>query len=143
MLEKVNLKSVASALPEKLEHMVSEGGTNFSVGQRQLLCMARALLLDPKILLLDEATAQVDQMNDSMLQRMIRTCFAEKTVLTIAHRLETIMDSDRVMVLDDGHLKEFDSPANLLQKEGEEALFRALVYAEGEENGRRLEGLVT
>mgnify|MGYP001314097993 FL=1 len=105
--------------------------------------MARALLLDPKILLLDEATAQVDQMNDSMLQRMIRTCFAEKTVLTIAHRLETIMDSDRVMVLDDGHLKEFDSPANLLQKEGEEALFRALVYAEGEENGRRLEGLVT
>ena len=82
-------------------------------------------------------------MNDSMLQRMIRTCFAEKTVLTIAHRLETIMDSDRVMVLDDGHLKEFDSPANLLQKEGEEALFRALVYAEGEENGRRLEGLVT
>ena len=143
VLEKVNLKSVASALPEKLEHMVSEGGTNFSVGQRQLLCMARALLLDPKILLLDEATAQVDQMNDSMLQRMIRTCFAEKTVLTIAHRLETIMDSDRVMVLDDGHLKEFDSPANLLQKEGEEALFRALVYAEGEENGRRLEGLVT
>ena len=141
VLEKVNLKSVASALPEKLEHMVSEGGTNFSVGQRQLLCMARALLLDPKILLLDEATAQVDQMNDSMLQRMIRTCFAEKTVLTIAHRLETIMDSDRVMVLDNGHLKEFDSPANLLRKNGDEALFRALVYAEGDENGRRLEGL--
>jgi ABC-type multidrug transport system fused ATPase/permease subunit len=141
VLEKVNLKSVASALPGKLEHMVSEGGANFSVGQRQLLCMARALLLDPKILLLDEATAQVDQMNDSMLQRMIRTCFADKTVLTIAHRLETIMDSDRVMVLDNGHLKEFDSPANLLQKTGDDAVFRALVYAEGDENGRRLEGL--
>jgi len=142
VLEKVNLKHVASALPKKLEYIVSEGGSNFSVGQRQLLCMARALLLDPKILLLDEATAQVDQMNDSMLQRMIRTCFAEKTVLTIAHRLETIMDSDRVMVLDDGHLREFDSPANLLQKDGEEALFKNLVYAEGEENGRRLEGLI-
>jgi len=142
VLEKVNLNHMVSALPEKLENKVSEGGSNFSVGQRQLLCMARALLLDPKILLLDEATAQVDQMNDSLLQRMIRTCFAEKTVLTIAHRLETIMDSDRVMVLDDGHLKEFDSPVNLLRKDGENALFKNLVYAEGEENGKRLEALL-
>jgi ABC-type multidrug transport system fused ATPase/permease subunit len=138
VLEQVNLKAVVDGLPEKLQHKVAEGGTNFSVGQRQLLCMARALLLDPKILLLDEATAQIDQMNDGLLQTMIRKCFAEKTVLTIAHRLDTIMDSDRILVLDDGRIAQFNSPAILLKDASERGLFRALVYAEGEKNGDRL-----
>jgi ABC-type multidrug transport system fused ATPase/permease subunit len=138
------LKDMVTGLPvsdgsDKLEYLVTEGGTNFSVGQRQLLCMARALLLDPKILLLDEATAQIDQVTDAMLQRMIRENFKEKTVLTIAHRLETIMDSDRILVLDDGHLAEFASPSELLKDETESGLFRLLVHAEGEENAEKRE----
>ena len=141
------LKDMVKNLPvndggDKLEYVVTEGGTNFSVGQRQLLCMARALLLDPKILLLDEATAQIDQVTDSMLQRMIRENFKEKTVLTIAHRLETIMDSDRILVLDDGNLAEFASPSELLKNVTTSGLFRSLVYAEGEENAARLVNMV-
>ena len=99
----------------KLVHKITEGGLNFSVGQRQLLCMARAAPR-PQILLLDEATAQVDKKSDMLLQRMIRKCFIDKTVLTIAHRLDTIMDSDRILVLDQGNIAEFDSPKKLLQK---------------------------
>merc|ERR1711871_1249155 len=140
VLEKVNLKHVASALPKKLEYIVTEGGLNFSVGQRQLLCMARALLLDPKILLLDEATAQVDKKSDMLLQRMIRKCFIDKTVLTIAHRLDTIMDSDRILVLDQGNIAEFDSPKNLLQKK--DGAFFSLVHAEGEDNAGRLIAMI-
>ena len=102
--------------------------------------MARALLLDPKILLLDEATAQVDKKSDMLLQRMIRKCFIDKTVLTIAHRLDTIMDSDRILVLDQGNIAEFDTPKNLLQKK--DGAFYSLVYAEGEKNAGRLVAMI-
>jgi ABC-type multidrug transport system fused ATPase/permease subunit len=139
-IEKVDLLTVIKALPGKLEEHVSEGGKNFSVGQRQLMCMARALLRDPKVLLLDEATAAVDRDTDAFLQKMIRKCFADKTVLTIAHRLDTIMDSDRVLVLDFGNVAEWDTPKNLSKIDN--GLFRALVYAEGEENGDRLMKLI-
>ena len=118
----------------------TEGGKNFSVGQRQLLCMARALLRDPKILLLDEATAAVDRDTDIFLQRMIRKYFADKTVLTIAHRLDTIMDSDRVLVLDAGKVAECDAPRNLVSQSN--GLFRGLVYAEGDDNAKRLLSLI-
>eukprot|EP00944_MAST-04C_sp_MAST-4C-sp1_P005346 g5346.t1 len=139
-LEQVSLKSFVNGLPGKLVHKITEGGLNFSVGQRQLLCMARALLLDPKILLLDEATAQVDKKSDMLLQRMIRKCFIDKTVLTIAHRLDTIMDSDRILVLDQGNIAEFDTPKNLLQKK--DGAFYSLVYAEGEKNAGRLVAMI-
>lgn len=102
-------------LASGLSHEVSEGGENLSVGQRQLICLSRALLRKTKVLILDEATAAVDLETDDLIQRTIRTEFKDCTVLTIAHRLNTIMDSDRVIVLDKGQIVEFDSPQNLLQ----------------------------
>ncbi|XP_052261658.1 multidrug resistance-associated protein 1-like isoform X6 [Dreissena polymorpha] len=115
-LEHAHLKNFVKSLPAGLEHECTEGGENLSVGQRQLVCLARALLRKTKILILDEATAAVDLETDDLIQNTIRTEFADATVLTIAHRLNTIMDYTRVMVLDQGKIKEFDSPKNLLQE---------------------------
>ncbi|CAL9703661.1 unnamed protein product [Knipowitschia caucasica] len=113
-----HLKSFVSGLTGKLEHECSEGGENLSVGQRQLLCLARALLRKTKILVLDEATAAVDMETDTLIQSTIRSQFEECTVLTIAHRLNTIMDYTRVLVLDKGEMAEFDSPNNLIAQRG-------------------------
>ncbi|KAI7815048.1 ABC subfamily C member [Rhyzopertha dominica] len=113
-LEHAHLKSFVKGLPAGLNHEVTEGGENLSVGQRQLICLSRALLRKTKVLVLDEATAAVDLETDDLIQRTIRTEFKDCTVLTIAHRLNTIMDSDRIIVLDKGHVVEFDSPSNLL-----------------------------
>jgi ABC-type multidrug transport system fused ATPase/permease subunit len=98
-----------------LEALVSEGGENFSQGQRQLICIARALMRNAQILVMDEATASIDNETDAMVQEMIAKNFAHCTILTIAHRLNTIMESDRILVLDDGEIVEFDAPRNLLQ----------------------------
>ncbi|NWI81359.1 MRP2 protein, partial [Dryoscopus gambensis] len=117
-LELAHLKTYVQGLPEGLLHLVSEGGENLSVGQRQLVCLARALLRKAKILILDEATAAVDLETDHLIQTTIRREFADCTVLTIAHRLHTIMDSNRVMVLQAGQIVEFDSPEELLMKQG-------------------------
>ncbi|XP_014278687.1 multidrug resistance-associated protein 1 [Halyomorpha halys] len=114
-LELSHLKAFVTELPAGLQHEMSEGGENLSVGQRQLICLARALLRKTKILILDEATAAVDLETDDFIQRTIRSEFADCTVLTIAHRLNTIMDSDRVLVLDKGKVSEFDSPSALLK----------------------------
>ncbi|CAH1117973.1 unnamed protein product [Phaedon cochleariae] len=110
-LEQVELKDSV----ESLDIMVTEGGTNFSLGQRQLICLARAILRDNKILVLDEATANVDQRTDAFIQKTIREKFEDCTVLTIAHRLNTIMDSDKVLVMHFGIMVEYDHPHNLLQ----------------------------
>uniref|UniRef100_A0A8C6JAU0 Canalicular multispecific organic anion transporter 1 n=1 Tax=Melopsittacus undulatus TaxID=13146 RepID=A0A8C6JAU0_MELUD len=117
-LELAHLKTFVQDLPGRLLYVVSEGGENLSVGQRQLVCLARALLRKAKILILDEATAAVDLETDHLIQTTIRSEFADCTVLTIAHRLHTIMDSDRVMVLQAGRIVEFDSPEELLRKPG-------------------------
>lgn len=136
VLDMVSLKQHVASLDGGIDSMVEENGENFSVGQRQLLSMSRCLLIDSKILLLDEATASLDVQSDAMIQRMIRTHFANRTVLTIAHRLITIMDSDRVLVLDAGRIVEFDSPKNLLLKEG--GAFHAMVQKTGKETAAHL-----
>ncbi|XP_059215146.1 canalicular multispecific organic anion transporter 1 isoform X2 [Centropristis striata] len=118
VLELSHLKDYVVGLQEKLQHEVAEGGENLSVGQRQLLCLARALLRKSRILILDEATAAVDLETDDLIQNTIRKEFSHCTVLTIAHRLHSIMDSSRVMVLDAGKIVEFDSPSNLLERQG-------------------------
>uniref|UniRef100_A0A8C2I0L7 Uncharacterized protein n=1 Tax=Cyprinus carpio TaxID=7962 RepID=A0A8C2I0L7_CYPCA len=117
VLELAHLKDYVRGLPAGLQHEVSEGGENLSVGQRQLLCLARALLRKSRILILDEATAAVDLETDDLIQNTIRTEFSHCTVLTIAHRLNTILDSSRVMVLDSGKIVEFDSPSVLLNNQ--------------------------
>jgi len=115
VLEEVQLKEAVEALPGMLESEMAESGNNLSVGQRQLVCLARAILKRNKILVIDEATANVDPKTDSLIQSTIREKFKDCTVLTIAHRLNTIMDSDRIMVLDAGSLKEFNEPYTLLR----------------------------
>ena len=114
-LENAHLKSFVSSLPLGLQHEITEGGGNLSVGQKQLVCLARALLRNTKILILDEATAAVDLETDDLIQGTIRTEFADCTVITIAHRLNTILDYNRVMVLSQGEIVEYDTPDNLLQ----------------------------
>uniref|UniRef100_A0A8C8M6V6 ABC-type glutathione-S-conjugate transporter n=1 Tax=Oncorhynchus tshawytscha TaxID=74940 RepID=A0A8C8M6V6_ONCTS len=118
VLELSHLKEYVGGLQEGLTHEVSEGGENLSIGQRQLLCLARALLRKSRILILDEATAAVDLETDSLIQKTIRREFSYCTVLTIAHRLHSILDSSRVMVLDAGKIVEFDSPSTLFNKQG-------------------------
>ncbi|XP_010213932.1 PREDICTED: canalicular multispecific organic anion transporter 2 isoform X1 [Tinamus guttatus] len=117
-LELSHLKRFVSSQPSTLDYECSEGGENLSVGQRQSVCLARALLRKTRVLVLDEATAAVDLETDDFIQMTIRTQFEDCTVLTIAHRLNTIMDYTRVLVLDKGAIAEFDTPANLIASKG-------------------------
>ncbi|XP_030884410.1 multidrug resistance-associated protein 4 isoform X3 [Leptonychotes weddellii] len=128
-ITEVQLKEAIEDLPGKLDTELAESGSNFSVGQRQLVCLARAILRKNRILIIDEATANVDPRTDEVIQKKIREKFAQCTVLTIAHRLNTIIDSDKIMVLDSGRLKEYDEPYVLLQNE--ESLFYKMVQQLG------------
>jgi ABC-type multidrug transport system fused ATPase/permease subunit len=134
-LKMVNLKHHIETLEGKLEAIVDENGSNFSVGQRQLMCMARALLRKTKILVMDEATASVDLDTDMLIQSMVRKNFSDRTTLTIAHRLNTVMDSTKVLVLNRGELAEYDKPATLLERDG---IFSSMVAATGAEQSEHL-----
>lgn len=130
VLELSHLKThVLNMSKDGLMTRLTEGGANLSVGQRQLMCLARALLIPSRILVLDEATAAVDVETDQVIQETIRTAFKDRTILTIAHRLNTIMDSDRILVLDAGEVREFDTPRNLLKKE--DSIFYSLCSEAG------------
>lgn len=128
-MEDVELKNAITDLSGGLNSRMSEGGSNLSVGQRQLVCLARAIIRQNKILVLDEATANIDAKTDALIQKTIRTKFAECTVLTIAHRLNTVMDSDRILVMDAGQAVEFDQPYKLLQKQ--DGLFKTMLDQTG------------
>ncbi|KAF2881312.1 hypothetical protein ILUMI_24868, partial [Ignelater luminosus] len=125
-LEVVEIKRLVGSLNDS----ISEGGANFSIGQRQLLCLARAIIRNNVILILDEATANVDPQTDSLIQRTIKNRFSDCTVITVAHKLHTIMDSDNVLVMDSGVGVEYDHPTALLEKKG---LFYNMVKEAGEE----------
>ncbi|KAF9957217.1 hypothetical protein BGZ72_002050 [Mortierella alpina] len=131
-LERAHLRDYISSLAGGLSFEVSHGGDNFSVGQRSLICLARALLRNTKILVLDEATSAVDMETDMLIQQTIRgPGFKGRTVLTIAHRIKTVMDFDKILVLDKGEVVEFDTPQALLRK-GETSLFFTLAQQAGE-----------
>ncbi|KAL1501387.1 hypothetical protein ABEB36_006715 [Hypothenemus hampei] len=130
-IKDVELKDPANII-NRLENRVMDRGANYSVGQRQLICLARAIIRKNKILMLDEATANVDPQTDALIQKTIRKKFAKCTVLTVAHRLNTIMDSDKVLVMDSGTMVEFDQPHNLLQNPN------SVFYHMVEESGKGL-----
>ncbi|KAG0348379.1 hypothetical protein BG005_011567 [Podila minutissima] len=129
-LERAHLKEHIASLAGGLSFKVSQNGDNFSVGQRSLICLARALLRKTKILVLDEATAAVDVETDELIQKTIRKEFSDRTILTIAHRIKTVMDSDKILVLEKGRVEEFESPETLLQRPS--SLFYSLAHQAGE-----------
>lgn len=115
-----------------LNQQVSDGGNNFSQGQRQLLCLARALLKNSKLIIMDEATASVDYETDTKIQTTIREEFNNSTLLCIAHRLRTVIDYDRVLVLDQGSVAEYDTPYNLLVNNSGKGIFKSMCEKSGE-----------
>ncbi|KAF9001459.1 Multidrug resistance-associated protein 1, partial [Haplosporangium bisporale] len=129
-LDRAHLKKYISSMPGGLTYEVTQNGENFSVGQRSLICLARALLRKTKILVLDEATAAVDVETDELIQKTIRSEFADRTILTIAHRIKTVMDSDKILVLEKGRVQEYESPETLLQRA--DSLFYNLAQQAGE-----------
>ena len=133
VLRDCRLYDMVNSRPGKLAASVAEGGGNFSMGERQLFCIARALLRKPRLLLLDEATASIDAETDRIIQEMVRRVFKGITVLTIAHRLNTIADSDLIIVLEQGRVAEIDSPEKLL--EDPDSMYSSLVRKSHENTG--------
>ncbi|KAJ8334145.1 hypothetical protein SKAU_G00397840 [Synaphobranchus kaupii] len=127
-LEIAQLKTVVKALPGGLDATVTEGGENFSQGQRQLFCLARAFVRKSSILIMDEATASIDMATESILQKVVMTAFADRTVVTIAHRVHTILNADVVIVMKRGIILEYDKPDVLLNRE--ESVFASFVKAD-------------
>ncbi|XP_029951688.1 ATP-binding cassette sub-family C member 8 [Salarias fasciatus] len=127
-LEIAQLKPVVKSLPGGLDAVVTEGGENFSQGQRQLFCLARAFVRKSSILIMDEATASIDMATESILQKVVMTAFADRTVVIIAHRVHTILNADLVIVMKRGIILEYDTPQALLDKE--DSVFASFVRAD-------------
>uniref|UniRef100_A0A673AX56 ATP-binding cassette, sub-family C (CFTR/MRP), member 8 n=1 Tax=Sphaeramia orbicularis TaxID=375764 RepID=A0A673AX56_9TELE len=127
-LEIAQLKPMVKSLPGGLDANVTEGGENFSQGQRQLFCLARAFVRKSSILIMDEATASIDMATESILQKVVMTSFADRTVVTIAHRVHTILNADLVIVMKRGIILEYDRPQALLDKE--DSVFASFVRAD-------------
>uniref|UniRef100_A0A6I8N135 ATP binding cassette subfamily C member 9 n=1 Tax=Ornithorhynchus anatinus TaxID=9258 RepID=A0A6I8N135_ORNAN len=127
-LEIAQLKNMVKSLPGGLDAMVTEGGENFSVGQRQLFCLARAFVRKSSILIMDEATASIDMATENILQKVVMTAFADRTVVTIAHRVHTILTADLVIVMRRGNILEYDTPESLLAQE--DGVFASFVRAD-------------
>ena len=139
------MKAHVDQTGEKLDTEVSESNNLFSVGQKQLICLARAILRDTKILVLDEATANVDLETDNLIQKKLRESFANSTVLIIAHRLATVIDADRILVMSNGEAEEFDHPYKLLVNSTTDdeitnldGYFSKMLKATGEETSKSL-----
>ena len=135
-LDAVHLGETIRKMPQKLNSQVIENGKNFSLGERQLFCIARAMISKTKILVLDEATAAIDLQTDKLIQETIKRNFTEQTVLTIAHRLNTIMESDKILVMDAGKVVEFGPPLALLKREN--GYFTSLLNQTGPDTCRKL-----
>jgi ATP-binding cassette subfamily C (CFTR/MRP) protein 4 len=116
-LKASHLEDVIADLPNGIDSLVSESGSNFSVGQRQLLCLARAILSKSRLLVLDEATASVDRRTDQMLHDSLHHSFGDATIIAVAHRLDTVIDHDYILVLGRGKVLEFGRPCDLLQRD--------------------------
>lgn len=127
-LEIAQLKNMVKSLPGGLDATVTEGGENFSVGQRQLFCLARAFVRKSSILIMDEATASIDMATENILQKVVMTAFANRTVVTIAHRVHTILTADLVIVMKRGNILEYDTPESLLAQE--DGVFASFVRAD-------------
>ncbi|EAW96460.1 ATP-binding cassette, sub-family C (CFTR/MRP), member 9, isoform CRA_g [Homo sapiens] len=127
-LEIAQLKNMVKSLPGGLDAVVTEGGENFSVGQRQLFCLARAFVRKSSILIMDEATASIDMATENILQKVVMTAFADRTVVTIAHRVHTILTADLVIVMKRGNILEYDTPESLLAQEN--GVFASFVRAD-------------
>nr|XP_033808126.1 LOW QUALITY PROTEIN: ATP-binding cassette sub-family C member 9 [Geotrypetes seraphini] len=127
-LDIAQLKNLVKALPGGLDAIVTEGGENFSVGQRQLFCLARAFVRKSSILIMDEATASIDMATENILQKVVMTAFSDRTVVTIAHRVHTIVTADVVIVMRRGNILEYDTPENLLMQE--DGIFASFVRAD-------------
>ncbi|KAJ3271363.1 hypothetical protein HDV01_006868 [Terramyces sp. JEL0728] len=138
-LEHSGLKEYIAQLAEKLDAPITSNGQNLSVGQRQLICLSRAILKEPKLMVMDEATSSVDEESNTLIQKAIFDNFKNTTVISIAHRINTIAEFDRVLVLDGGELAEFDCPHNLLSNPN--SIFSELVEASGKANSQLIREL--
>ena len=128
-LERTSMKEAAMDLPGRLDGEVQECGQNFSIGQKQLLCLTRALLLKSSIIVMDEATANIDLETDEQIQQTLRENFKQNTLITIAHRINTIIDYDRIIVMDSGEVVEQGPPAVLMSRE--DSIFASLASEAG------------
>lgn len=138
-LEDVHMLDAVTLLPLGLDSVVADGGLNFSVGQRQLLCLARAILRKNKILVLDEPTANVDSRTEKLLQEAVAKSFHGATIIAVAHRLDTVIDYDKILVLGHGSVLEYGSPSELILKNGD---FASMVNDTGEDMSKLLRSRV-